>query len=344
MIHQENRKVDFLMLLSAQINIQWKPVFNFLLNLIQLVTARTGEPFIKTFVEERQLQLVLMVDGSPSMDFGTARSKREAAAELAALLATVAQAQHDLVGLTLFGGARELSLPPQKGEAAILRVVREVLAPAGDPAPHPRRLLRPRHAPHDLGDLGESESRLATALRHQDRLSRRRALVFVIGDWLAEPAPRGSHAERALRGSHAERALQGSHAERALRRAPGPSGEQLARADWEEPFARLARRHDLIAVRVFDPFEEQLPAAGLLALEDAERGTRIEIDTGSRAVREAWAARAAARRAALAAVLVRAGVELLELSTRANAADALVRFFQRRMAGGRTLPAAGGSA
>jgi uncharacterized protein (DUF58 family) len=255
------------------------------------VTARTGDPHVKTFVEERQLALVLMVDGSPSMDFGTARSKRDAAAELAALLATVAQAQHDLVGLTLFGGARELHLPPRKGEAAILRVVREVLAPAGgsdSPVPRPR---------------SASESALAVALGHQERLSRRRALLFVLGDWLPEGA------------------------------APSAGAPAPARQDWEAPLARLARRHDVVAVRVFDAFEEALPAAGLVVLEDAERGGAAVVDCSSRAVREAWAARAAARRAELARALSRAGVELLELSTSSDPADALARFFRRRASG-----------
>src|SRR5262249_46945596 len=96
------------------------------------VTARTGEPFVKTFVEERQLALVLLIDASASMDCGSVRAKREAAAELAALIALVAAHQHDLVGLSLFGGARELELPPRKGEAQAQRVVREVLAaPSG---------------------------------------------------------------------------------------------------------------------------------------------------------------------------------------------------------------------
>ena len=92
------------------------------------VTARMGAPFIKRFVEERQLTLMLMADISASQDFGSGtRSKREAAAELCALLAFSATTNDDKVGLTLFHGEIEQYIPPRKGQKHSLRVVREVL-------------------------------------------------------------------------------------------------------------------------------------------------------------------------------------------------------------------------
>jgi uncharacterized protein (DUF58 family) len=93
------------------------------------VTARTGEPFVKRYVEERQLTLMLVCDISASQDFGSgARSKREAAAELCALLAFSAIRNDDNVGLALFHGDIEQYIPPRKGQKHALRVVREVLA------------------------------------------------------------------------------------------------------------------------------------------------------------------------------------------------------------------------
>src|SRR5688572_1802598 len=93
------------------------------------VTARTGEPHIKRYVEERELTVLLLVDISPSLDFGSAgRSKREAAVELAALVAFSAIHNDDKVGLLLFHGAAEAYIPPRKGGKHALRVVREVLA------------------------------------------------------------------------------------------------------------------------------------------------------------------------------------------------------------------------
>ncbi|MEE8141661.1 MAG: DUF58 domain-containing protein [Planctomycetota bacterium] len=93
------------------------------------VTARIGEPYVKRYVEERQLTLMLMTDVSLSQNFGSARrSKREAAAELCALLAFSAIHNDDKVGLTLFHGGIEQYIPPRKGQKHALRVVREVLA------------------------------------------------------------------------------------------------------------------------------------------------------------------------------------------------------------------------
>ena len=93
------------------------------------VTARTGDPYVKRYVEERQLTLMLMADVSASQDFGSAtRSKREAAAELCALLAFSATRNDDKVGLALFHSDIEQYIPPRKGQKHALRVVREVLA------------------------------------------------------------------------------------------------------------------------------------------------------------------------------------------------------------------------
>ena len=96
-------------------------------------TARAGEAFIKTYVEERELSLVFAVDTSRSMDFGSREfTKREVAAQMVALLSYVAARQHDRVGLTLFGSQVSLSLPPRKGADALARVIREVLAARAD--------------------------------------------------------------------------------------------------------------------------------------------------------------------------------------------------------------------
>ncbi len=92
-------------------------------------TARAGDAYIKTYIEERELSLVFAVDTSRSMDFGSHEfTKREVAAQLVALLSYVAARQHDRVGLVLFGTDVGLSLPPRKGSDAVARVIREVLA------------------------------------------------------------------------------------------------------------------------------------------------------------------------------------------------------------------------
>jgi len=142
------------------------------------VTARAGAPFVKTFVEERQLALVFAVDASASMDFGTRRAtKRELVAEFCALLGQVALLEQDQVGLALFGCAEELFLPPSKGLGQVQRCVREVLAPRA-------RAALP------------AEQALAHGLEQLERQLRRRALLFVLSDFAgvlpegtAQPAP-----------------------------------------------------------------------------------------------------------------------------------------------------------
>ena len=97
------------------------------------VTARVGQPYVKRYVEERQLTLMLMADISPSQDFGTSkRSKRDVAAEFCALIAFSAIQNDDKVGLCLFHGDIEQFIPPRKGQKHALRVVREVLAHGQD--------------------------------------------------------------------------------------------------------------------------------------------------------------------------------------------------------------------
>jgi len=101
---------------------------------------------------------------------------------------------------------------------------------------------------------------------------------------------------------------------------------------WEDQLARLARRHDVIAVRVTDPLEEALPEAGWVELEEIESGRRVEIDARSPRVRAAWAEDAARRRTALRASLRRSGVDLVEISTTGDVAEPIVACFARRAA------------
>jgi uncharacterized protein (DUF58 family) len=236
------------------------------------VTARTGETFVKTYAEERELTIHLVIDQSRSMDFGSREwTKREVAAQLAALITFVAMRHQDRVGLSLFGERLGLHLPAKKGGQHLLRIVREVLAArASSPG-----------------------SDFAGALEQSERLLRRRSVVFLVSDFLEGPGPRGR--------------------------------------DWTQPLARLALRHDLIAVRVSDPFESALPAAGLLEFRELEGGATRELDTRLPAVRAVWAARAEARRAELLATFARSRADLLELDTTRDVGDSLRAFFRRRV-------------
>jgi uncharacterized protein (DUF58 family) len=127
------------------------------------VTARAGAPFIKRYVEERELTMMLVVDLSASQRFGTAQSlKSEIAAEISALLAFLAIKNNDKVGLLIFSDTLEKYVPPQKGRRHVLRVIREILD----------------YQPQGTG------TNLPEALHFVNRVLKHRSIVFLISDFL----------------------------------------------------------------------------------------------------------------------------------------------------------------
>ncbi len=243
------------------------------------VTARTGEPHVKRFVEERELTVMLMVDVSASQDFGSGRrSKLEAAVELSALLAMSAVENGDKVGLLLFHGGADLYIPPRKGGKHSLRIVREVLARGQGLAAGPiergmlvaipravRTLwhkLRRVTAPVGTTAAGANPRRatsIAAALEFCRQVLPRRAVLFLISDFLDD--------------------------------------------DYLQVLRHANRKHDVVAALITDPRESRMPPAGLVTLEDAETGRTRLVDTHSQAFRTARRARerapaAAARSAA----------------------------------------------
>jgi len=126
------------------------------------VTARTGDPYVKLFTEERELTILLIVDVSASSDFGSvADSKRELAAEAAGVLAASAIRNRDKVGLILFSEGVELYIPPAKGRTHILRLIREAL------------FFQPEKRGTNIG----------AALDFANQVISRRAVVFLVSDF-----------------------------------------------------------------------------------------------------------------------------------------------------------------
>jgi uncharacterized protein (DUF58 family) len=262
------------------------------------VTARTGEPFVKRYVEERQLTLMLMADVSASQDFGSgARSKREATAELCALLAFSASRNDDKVGLTLFHGEIEQYIPPRKGQKHALRVVREVLA-HGEESPETPELplasrrnelgawLRERFLGRRRPRAARESTSIARAMEFLLSVTRRRTICFVVSDFLDE--------------------------------------------GWEHSLVMANQRHDVIAVLVTDPRELALEDVGLVALRDAETGQSRLYDTGSRAFRDSVQASADARVRGLERRLRGAGIDFIHIDAAGSVVDPLVRFFRMR--------------
>lgn len=248
------------------------------------VTARMGGPYIKRFVEERELTIVLAVDLSGSGTFGSVhRSKNETAAELCAVLAFAAMQKHDRVGLVIFTDHVELTIPPRKGLKHALRLIRELLN--FEPAAGARGVR-----------VGTD---IAQAARTLNQGLKRRAVVFLVSDFLTD------------HGAPDSRSPLGPDVETALR--------------------LLARRHDVIAARIADPRERELPRAGLMQLEDAETGRRIIVDTSSSAVRSRFRALMRRRAEAVREQLRRVGIDSFEATTSDESyVHSLVELFRRR--------------
>ncbi len=254
------------------------------------VTARTGQPYVKRYVEERQLTLMLMADVSASQDFGSGtRSKREAVAELCALLAFSAIRNDDKVGLALFHGDIEQYIPPRKGQKHALRVVREVLAhgeAVGAERAHRPGLLerlrlrgrRPR-GPRQATDV-------ARALEFLLSVTSRKTICFVVSDFLDE--------------------------------------------GFERAMVAANRKHDVIAVLVSDPRELDLPGVGLVSLRDAESGATRLYDTDSGAFRKAVKEMASERVRRLEHRFRAAGIDFIHVDAAASVVEPLVRFFRMR--------------
>jgi uncharacterized protein (DUF58 family) len=228
------------------------------------VSARLNSPYVKTFIEERELTLMLVVDQSGSTRFGEPQTKAALAVEVAAVLALAAAYHNDRVGALLFSDAVERVIPPRKGRQHALRVIRDLVAfqPAG------RR------------------TNLGASLSYASRLLRHRSIVVVLSDFIAEA--------------------------------------------WEKPLSRLSVRHEVVAITVDDPREQELPESGWIEMVDAESGRRVLVDTGSREVRSRMIQLATRRREERARALAASGADHVRLETGTDYAIPLRRAFALR--------------
>ncbi len=229
------------------------------------VTARTGTPFVKIFEEERELTVMLVVDVSASGDFGTrSQMKGEVAVEICALLAFSATKNNDKVGLIIFSDRIEKFVPPRKGRRHVLRVLRELFY----------------HEPEGRG------TDLAVALEYLNHVVRRRAVVFLVSDFMAP--------------------------------------------DFTRPLSVAGRRHDVIAVRMGDPREVELPPLGYVEFEDAETGERMLVNTSNKRFRHEWEALVTRSRADQDKSFRRSKVDVIDIQTDEPYERPLMKFFKER--------------
>jgi uncharacterized protein (DUF58 family) len=257
------------------------------------VTARMNHPFIKKFVEERELTLMLLVDLSGSGLFGSGeQSKRELAAEIASVLAFSAIRNNDKVGLILFTEQVEKFIPPRKGRRHVLRVIREILC----------------FEPKKRG------TNLNLALEFLTRTTPHKAIAVVVSDFLGQNISPVKLAP-------------------GQRRHPKQGGLALSQSLAMASFTALRsanRRHDVVAIQIVDRYEMELPPLGRLVLKDAETGEVVEVDTNDPRKREAFAQRQAKSQAELTRVFRSAKIDSIQLRTNQSYSAELGRFFETR--------------
>ena len=229
------------------------------------VTARSQHPFVKKFVEERELTVVFVVDGSRSLQFGSSEKlKSTVAAEIAGLLAFSAVKNKDRVGLLINTDRIEKFVPPKKGKSHVLRVVREIL------------YFQP----------SAKRTNLRIGLEHLYRILTRSAVIFVISDFL-------------------------------------DSG-------YEKALKILHQKHDLIAIQITDEREQNIPACGLMELEDAETGEQILVDTSSPKFRDLYVKESKRRQAQLDLLFKLTGIDAIKITAGTSYIKPLIKFFRLR--------------
>jgi uncharacterized protein (DUF58 family) len=236
------------------------------------VTARTTVPHVREVDADRELTTWVLVDASPSMDFGTAEiEKRELAVAATAAVGFLTHGAGNKLGAHVLGTERVRPFPARTGRTHLLGLLRALLA-----------------APR--GGEGGSPPALADAIAGVGRAAVRRGLVVVVSDFLDD--------------------------------------------GWEIPLRRLTARHQVLAVEVTDRRELELPDVGLITLVDPESGVRREVSTGSRRLRDRYAAAAREQREQVRRALRRAGVAHLPLRTDRDWVADIVRhvYAQRRLA------------
>ena len=276
------------------------------------VTARAGRPYIKRFVEERELTVLFLVDVSASGMFGTQQSKLETAVEIAATLMFSALKNNDKVGLVTFADQVLDFYQPRKGRANVLRLIRELLAV--------EPVVRP--------------TSLKTALDYVNRVQKRRAVVFLLSDFLVPEltAADGEPEDSSIAwNTKIEKFFSGKgkiEQSLFLRSVRKPGGTKAL--SQEQALSICGRKHDLIAMTITDPREHSFPDVGFITLRDAETGELIEVDTTDPKIRLLLAEQFRFGHEKIAATLRRCQVDRLEIATNEDFVGGLRRFFQAR--------------
>ena len=230
------------------------------------ITARFHRPYVKVFEEERELTVMLLIDVSGSLDFGTQRQmKRDMVTEIAATIAFSAIQNNDKIGVIFFSDKIEKYIPPKKGRKHILYIIREML----DFQPESKR------------------TDVKQAVEFLSSVQKRRTTAFILSDF-------------------------------------------YVRNDFQHSLQIASRKHDVVAIQVYDIRARELPDVGLMKVVDAETGFEQYIDTSSKSLRTAYSRYWTGRQNQLQETFNKSNVDNVSIATNEDFVKALLMLFKQR--------------
>ena len=230
------------------------------------VTARFSKPYIKVYEEERELTVMLLIDVSGSLAFGTSRQmKSEMVTEIAATLAFSAIQNNDKIGVIFFSDRIEKYIPPQKGRKHILYIIREMLD------------FHPQSRNTDV----------SMAVAYLTRVMKRKCTAFILSDFYDN-------------------------------------------TDMLKEFRIAGRKHDIMALQVYDKCAKELPDVGMMKVVDAESGHEMYIDTSSKKLRRAHTKYWLEREETLKQTFARSNVDWVSVATDQDYVKAMMALFASR--------------
>ena len=238
------------------------------------VTARFNKPYIKVFEEERELTVMLLVDVSGSLDFGTqTQMKKDMATEIAATLAFSAIQNNDKIGVVFFSDKIEKYIPPKKGRKHILYIIREMLDFKSE---------------SKQTDVKQAVEFLTNVMKHS-------CTAFVLSDFYTQL-----------------------------------DGYESKKDSFQTALTIANRKHDVIAIQVYDNRMKDLPDVGLMKIVDAENGCEMFIDTSSKKVRALHHQSFVNHRELLKDIFNKSNVDNISIATNEDYVKALLMLFEKR--------------
>ena len=230
------------------------------------VTARQNKPYIKVFEEERELTVMLLIDVSNSLDFGSVKQmKKDMVTEIAATLAFSAIQNNDKIGVIFFSDRIEKFIPPKKGRRHILYIIRELL----DFKPESKR------------------TDIKMAVEYLTNVIKKRCVTFMLSDFIDDN-------------------------------------------DYRNALTIANRKHDIVAIQVYDRRLAELPDVGLMKVRDAETGHEQWIDTSSAKLRNAHHAWWKERQVRLSETFTKSNVDSVSVRTDQDYVKSLLNLFAKR--------------